>query len=172
MFIRGFKNLMNKTPQKIRALIVGDGEEMAQIKEFANSIGVQYECGEDEQSNSPLIFTSWIKEMDYVMAGVDIIALTSLNEGTPVSLIEAQAAKKAIVSTDVGGVKDTVIPNESAFLVDKEDENQFTLKLLELIKDKNLREMMGKKGQNFVTAKFTYERLANDFRKYYNHLLA
>ena len=172
MFIRGFKNLMNKTPQKIRALIVGDGEEMAQIKEFASSIGVQYECDKRGKSNSPLIFTSWIKEMDYVMAGVDIIALTSLNEGTPVSLIEAQAAKKAIVSTDVGGVKDTVIPNESAFLVDKEDENQFTLKLLELIKDKNLREMMGKKGQNFVTAKFTYERLANDFRKYYNHLLA
>lgn len=59
--------------------------------------------------------------MDEVYAGADIVALTSLNEGTPVSLIEAQAAGKAIVSTNVGGIGDIVIHGQTALVSEAAD---------------------------------------------------
>ena len=55
--------------------------------------------------------------MDYVYAGLDIVALTSKNEGTPVTLIEAQASNKPIVSTNVGGVSDVVEDCKTGFLL-------------------------------------------------------
>ena len=64
-----------------------------------------------------LVFTSWIREIDEVMAGLDIVTLTSFNEGTPVSLLEAQAAGKPIVAINVGGTADTMLDEESGFLL-------------------------------------------------------
>jgi glycosyltransferase involved in cell wall biosynthesis len=66
------------------------------------------------------------KEIDIVLAGSDIIALTSFNEGTPVSLIEAQAANKPIVTTNVGGIENVVLENETALLCDNNDLSQFS----------------------------------------------
>ena len=75
--------------------------------------------------NKELCFTSWQKDIEIVNAGLDIVTLTSLNEGTPVSLIEAQAANKAIVSTNVGGIKDIIHEEETGLLVDKNNYRDF-----------------------------------------------
>lgn len=88
------------------------------MKQYANSIGLAHINGEFRGNNpAPLHFTSWIKNIDWANSGMDIIALTSFNEGTPVSLIEAQASNKPIISTKVGGIKNTVLQNETALLV-------------------------------------------------------
>jgi len=64
---------------------------------------VEVSYSESKKNTTSLItFTSWIKDIDVVNAGLDIITLTSKNEGTPVSLIEAQASSKPIVTTNVG----------------------------------------------------------------------
>ena len=73
------------------------------------------------------------------IAGLDIIALTSLNEGTPVSLIEAQAACIPVITTDVGGVKDIILDGETGFIVPKNSIKKYTEKLLVLIEDENKR---------------------------------
>jgi glycosyltransferase involved in cell wall biosynthesis len=72
-----------------------------------------------------LVFTSWIKEVDIAVAGLDIVVLTSLNEGTPVSLIEAQAGGKPVVSTRVGGVENVVKHEVTGFLCDSGDSRGF-----------------------------------------------
>ena len=77
--------------------------------------------------------------MDTVYAGLDIVGLSSLNEGTPVTLIEAQAAKKPIVSTDVGGIKDIVQHNETALLSQSGDYNQMAENILRLVSDADFR---------------------------------
>ena len=77
-----------------------------------------------------VVFTSWRTDVDTICAGLDIIALTSLNEGTPVSLIEAQAAGKPIVSTRVGGIADVVLEDQTALLSDINDEKLFAENLL------------------------------------------
>ena len=78
---------------------------------------------------------------------MDIICLTSKNEGTPVSLIEAQASGKPVVSTNVGGIENVIIPNKTGLLSQVGDLNQFSNNLTQLIEDKSLRFSMEKFGQ-------------------------
>ena len=118
-----------------------------------------------------LTFTSWIKEADYVNAGMDIIALTSLNEGTPVSLIEAQASSKPIVSTSVGGIEDVVIHNKTALLSGSQDLKAFTDNLLSLVENDSLRKELSLEGWNFVKNKYHYTRLVDDMKQLYYRLL-
>ena len=109
--------------------------------------------------------------MDEVYAGLDIVALTSFNEGTPVTIIEAQAAAKPVVSTDVGGVKDIIQENISGFVTAVDDDDNFTNYLLQLIKDASLRKEMGKAGRANVSTRYSFQRLVSDTKKFYDTLL-
>ncbi|HMG67038.1 MAG TPA: glycosyltransferase family 4 protein, partial [Chitinophagaceae bacterium] len=104
--------------------------------------------------------------------GLDIIALTSLNEGTPVSLIEAQAANKPIVSTRAGGISDVVLENETALLSDVNDSKTFQKNLFSLVENDEIRFSLGKKGANHVQRKFSVERLVGEMADLYTELLA
>jgi glycosyltransferase involved in cell wall biosynthesis len=90
--------------------------------------------------------------VDLINAGSDIIALTSFNEGTPVSLIEAQAANKPIVSTRVGGIEDVVKENETALLSDVNDKKTFFDNLLMLVENDELRSKLGRNSSAWPLA--------------------
>jgi glycosyltransferase involved in cell wall biosynthesis len=122
--------------------------------------------------NVKIVMTSWIKDIAAFNAGMDVICLTSHNEGTPVSLIEAQAAGIPVISTDVGGVRDIVQNGETGFVVPKNDPILFAEKLRSLTEDKNKREIMSQKGWSFVEDKFHYTRLVRNMEEYYSQLLS
>ena len=103
-----------------------------------------------------LILTSWIKEVDCVNAGVDIVTLTSLNEGTPTSLIESQAANKPIVANRVGGVADIVLEGKTALLAERDNLEDFVSKMLQLIEDDDLRSKMSQEGASFAKKRFDF----------------
>jgi glycosyltransferase involved in cell wall biosynthesis len=107
-----------------------------------------------------------------VYAGSDIIALSSLNEGTPVSLVEALASEKPVVSTRVGGVESIVEHGISGFLCDKDDTEAFAQHLATLVNDDTLRMQMGKAGPDHVRTRFSYQRLVRDMQAMYEGLLA
>jgi glycosyltransferase involved in cell wall biosynthesis len=172
LFLEALKEVKNKTTQKIRAFIVGDGQERQRIEKKASELGIDFVDALKSKEKATLTFTSWIKNVDWVNAGADIIALTSLNEGTPVSLIEAQAASKPIVSTSVGGIENIVVEGETALLSDKNDKSQFAQNLLLLVENKELRKKMSEKGKKFVFEHFHYKRLVNDMTQLYHQLLA
>ena len=73
-------------------------------------------------------------------SAVDVMCLTSLNEGTPVSLIEAQASGIPVVTTDVGGVKDIVLEGDTGFVVPLENKEMFANRVLEIANNENKRE--------------------------------
>ena len=171
LFLEGLKIVSEKTSQKIRAFIVGDGENRQIIENKAKQLNIPFVDGTKSNEKALLTFTSWIKEIDNVLSGSDIIALTSFNEGTPVSLIEAQAANKPIVTTNVGGIENVVIPKETAFLCENNNIEQFSNQLLKLTENKQLRSTMAQKGWLHVKEKFHYTRLIYDTEKLYNKLL-
>jgi len=175
LFLNSFKRIKDSTNKKIRAFIIGDGEMKEHLKELSSKLNLDYLNTKGIPQNrekASVTFTSWIKEVDYVLAGLDIVAMTSLNEGTPVSLIEAQAACKAIVTTDVGGVKNVVVPNETALLVPNNDLDAFTQSMKLLIESDDLRNKFAQNSCSQVLKdKFSYERLCNDMRKLYFRLL-
>jgi glycosyltransferase involved in cell wall biosynthesis len=173
LFLEGIDYVMKTTQKKIRAFIIGDGETKKELQEKAKKMGIRFaSIGDNADEAASLIFTSWRSDIDTVNAGLDIIVLTSLNEGTPVSLIEAQAANKPIVSTRVGGIADIVIENETALLSDVGDTAGFQKNLLKLVEDEPLRNCLGKKGADHVQQKFCVERLVKDMKNLYQELLA
>lgn len=170
-FIDAIHQLIQKTNKKVRVFIIGDGEEKENILDYCSQLNIDFIESTKEQGKATITFTSWIKEIDWANAGLDIIALSSLNEGTPVSLIEAQASNKPIVTTNVGGVENVVLTNQTAFIVSPNDLNGFYNGLLKLVEDDELRFKMGREGWNHVREKFHYTRLVNDMQKLYVSLL-
>lgn len=171
MFLKAIREVSQRTDKKIRAFIVGDGEERSNLEQKAKELGLAYANAENANKKALLTFTSWIKNVDVVNAGMDIITLTSKNEGTPVSLIEAQAANKPIVSTNVGGVENIVIPNKTALLCSTDDHVQLIDHLLNIVNNDDLREDMGRDGWEHVKDKFHYSRLVQDMGDLYYSLL-
>lgn len=171
LFLNAAKQILDSTKKKVRFFIIGDGEEKENILSLTRSLNIPFAWFPENQKKEVLTFTSWQKDVDVVNAGSDIIALSSFNEGTPVSLIEAQASNKPIVTTDVGGIRDIVLPNETALISANNDLESFTKNLSTLIEDDSLRQSMGKKGALHVMQKFSYQRLVGDMSTLYNKLL-
>lgn len=168
LFLQSFKKLTQQTNKKVVAVLVGDGDDRTKLENLCSELGLTYGNG---KKKTQVIFTSWIKEIDVALAGLDIVAMTSLNEGTPVSLIEAQAAGKPIVSTNVGGIENVVLPNETALLSESGDADAFAKNLLQLVNDKELRKRFSEKGWAHVKEKFHYSRLVSDMKVLYQRLL-
>ena len=171
LFLEAIDHVVKNSRKKIRAFIVGDGECRAELEQKAASLGISFASAEEPNPNSLLVFTSWREDIDFVNAGLDIVALASLNEGTPVSLVEAQAANKPIVSTRVGGIEDVVVENETALLSEVNDRKAFCENLLKLVENDEFRKCLGTRGMNYVREKFSVERLTKDMSNLYNELL-
>jgi len=171
LFIKAIARAKQQTGKKIRAFIVGDGQSRAQIETLAHQFNLVISPNGSTTLKPDIRFLSWVKNVDYVYAGVDIVALTSLNEGTPVSLIEAQAAGKPIVSTNVGGIKDISLVGESILLADVNNEEVFIQNMIKLINDDELRNKMQGNARDYVLKKFDYNRLVSDVSLLYNDLL-
>lgn len=171
LFFDVAKIVIEKSKKNVRFFVIGDGEEKQNLKDYCRSLNLSFTEWDEKQVLSNIIFTSWIKNIDWANAGLDIITLTSLNEGTPVSLIEAQASNKPIVTTNVGGVKNVTLENKTAYITEVTETNKFADFLLKLIENDNLRISMGSNGWDFVKHKFSYQRLVNDTVNLYQTLL-
>jgi glycosyltransferase involved in cell wall biosynthesis len=150
--------------------IVGDGELRHQVQEYLQQKRIPYNF-EGISGNNRVIFTSWTTDMYKVMNGLDIIVLTSFNEGTPLSIIEAEFFRRPVVSTNVGGVKDTMVDNETGFLVEADDLATFVDKLRLLVENKELREQMGENGYKFASQKFCKKKEIELTKDFYFSLL-
>jgi glycosyltransferase involved in cell wall biosynthesis len=171
LFLKAISYLLKNSQRKIKAFIIGDGDTRKALETEATSLSINFNTEKDVTFTQPLIFTSWRSDIDTINAGLDIVTLTSLNEGTPVSLIEAQASNKPIVSTRVGGISDIVLENKTALLSDINDPDTFCANLLRLVENDSLRTEMAVAGREHVMERFSYRRLMNDMSQLYHELL-
>lgn len=154
--------------KNIRFAIIGDGGSREGIEKKAAALNLSYSYYiTHPKSKTDVVVTSWETEIDQALAGLDIIVLTSNNEGTPVSLIEAQSALKPVVSTNVGGVEDIVIHGETGFITEVGDVQSFARYVNILIEDSTLREKMGRSGYDNVIKRYSKQRLINDMKNLY-----
>ncbi|MCY7376324.1 MAG: glycosyltransferase [Pyrinomonadaceae bacterium] len=155
---------------KLKFIIVGDGHLREMLEAEAETRGVK----------NSVIFLGNRNDADVFYAGLDIIALTSLNEGTPLSLIEAMANEKAVVSTAVGGVIDLlgkVEERQPRFQICERgistasgDAEGFCDGLQYLVNNAERRETIGRRGREFVEANYGKSRLVNDIKNLYRAL--
>ena len=166
-FIDAIQEVLKKSEFPVRAFIVGDGEEKQNIVNYIKNKNLEFSL---DYTPARFQLTSWIKEIDRVNSGMDIICLTSLNEGTPVSLIEAQASGKPIVSTKTGGIENIVLENKTALLSEKNDLQNFSKNLLSLVNDSNKRKLLSKFGLE-KSKDFHYDQLVNNIKNLYENKL-
>lgn len=169
LFIDAIENAAAKSKKKVRAFIIGDGETRQHLENYLIAKKLPFTI---EPSVPKLFcFTSWIKNVDWALAGLDLVALSSKNEGTPVSLIEAQAAGKFIVSTNVGGTSD-ILHKDCGLLCDKDKPEEFISQLLYAVDNFEDLSQKAKNGQQQILQRFSYKRLVNDVEHLYNTLLS
>ena len=171
LFVAAAADVLKRTGQKLRFIVIGDGDMRPALEEQFRSAGIDYAYYPEAPRHAQAICTSWQTEMDVVFSGLDIIALTSHNEGTPVSLIEAQAAGRPVVSTNVGGVADVVQHGGTGFITRPNDVAAFADALLELIESEARRHAFSVAGREAVKIRFSYQRLVRDMDAYYKTLL-
>lgn len=160
----------NSALPKLKFVIIGDGNEREDLEKEADSLGLK----------DKVLFLGNRNDTDIFYAGLDIVALVSLNEGTPLSLIEAMANGKAVISTAVGGVPDLLGDIEAAekgFLVcergvriDESSAEDFYRGLIHLAKNEELREKYALRGKDFTDLRYSKGRLINDIAELYRNL--
>jgi glycosyltransferase involved in cell wall biosynthesis len=155
-----FLRAMAKVPAPALAVVVGDGELRASLEEESAALGLGGRCR----------FVGWQSDMSSFYAAADVVALTSRNEGSPVSIIEAMAAGRAVVCTAVGGVPDVVRPG-TGVLVPSGDEAAFAAAITALIGDPALRAELGAAARRTVHPAYDASRLISDMTRLYESVL-
>lgn len=151
--------------------VIGDGFCKKPMQKEMDSKGITWQEGSNAATQSNVYFTSWVTDIAGALQSLDIVVLTSLNEGTPLTLIEAQLFERPVVSTNVGGVRDTIIDNETGFLINNFSVADFAAKVQLLIHDPVLRAQMGAKGKTFVQQRFSKISEANAIHQLYQDCL-
>jgi len=152
--------LVRSSVQGVHLAVVGDGEIRGELEELATQLGV----------DSAVSFLGYRRDLSAIAAASDVAVLSSDNEGTPVSLIEAGAAGRPAVSTDVGGVAEVVTP-ESGLLVPPEDVRGLAEAITRLAEDAGLRRAMGESARAHVLGRYSVDRLIGDIDALYRTLL-
>lgn len=157
---------------RVRFMIVGDGRLRASLESKARELGLTEDVAFLGTRNDPEDF----------YPALDIVALTSLNEGTPLTLIEAMANQRPVIATAVGGVTDLLGPVisdrdgyaicERGISVKSGDAESFARGLLRLLTDEPLRTRLSAAGKDFVYANYGKARLIRDISNLYERLLA
>jgi glycosyltransferase involved in cell wall biosynthesis len=154
--VRGIAAAASRAPSA-RLMMVGDGEIRADVEVLALSLGISH----------LVRTTGWRHDLPTVYQAIDVGILSSVNEGTPVALIEAMAAARPVVSTRVGGVSDLVKPGLTGLLVEPGDVDGLANGIVRLATDAQLRRQMGDAARADVVVRYGQERLVEETLRLY-----
>lgn len=146
---------------QLRFAIIGDGELRDALEARARELNLF----------PAVVFTGNIRNQFDYLADLEILALTSDNEGTPLTIIEAMACGIPVIATDVGGVRDLLGRDERGLLVGKTDVAGFAGQLAALVGDPARRQALAEKGLQYVRVNHSLERLVGDLDRLYQELL-
>ena len=141
-------------------MMVGDGKLRPQIEEQVEKFKLK----------NKVILTGWRKDVARLIYSFDVLVLTSLFEGLPRVFPQAMCAKKPIVATMVDGAAEVIVDKENGFLLEPKDFNGIALKVIELLKDNQLRIKMGESGFSKVN-EFDQVKMVLDIEKLYEEKL-
>ena len=144
--------IMNKFPH-VTFYWVGDGP-------YAEKVLPELEKFENFKWLGSLNYPKQIREF---LTEVDLYALFTGIDMSPLSLLEAQLMKKPVISTNVGGIPELMIDNETGFLINKGDFSTWIKKIEYLLSNEDKRIMMGEKGRKFTEENFNWDKIVTDF---------
>lgn len=172
LFLQIAEQILQSGIQNIYFFIVGDGDSKKELTSYLNMCKIVFNNNTDEKTSAKIIFTSWIEDMTSVYHGLDMVVLTSLNEGTPLSIIEAQFCGKPIIANNVGGVKDTFENGISGYLIDGTSIGDYVNKINLLANNPELRNTMSQQAIKFASSTFNKQQEVQTVKNIYLQLLS
>lgn len=171
LLLNAFAEAAQSTPQKTMLVVVGDGPLLHTLRTQVEGLGLT-SCYLTYDGQADIFFTGWVKYVEQLLPALDVVVLSSDNEGTPVSLIEAQAAGLPVISTDVGGVRDVILEEISALLVPPRKQAALAKAMTTLLQNPALRLRMANTAREFVARTFSATSLAERTGQLYQKLLS
>ena len=165
---KGFFHLIRAIPHVLRSVpsarfvMVGEGELRDELEREARRLGVA----------DHIRFAGFQKDVPGLLAGFDIFAQPSLWEGLPISLIEALAAGKPIVATDIEGNREIVDPGKTGLIVPPADENALAEALVALALNREFARQLGRNAQTAARERFSETRMVRQTLAAYDRVIA
>jgi glycosyltransferase involved in cell wall biosynthesis len=144
--------------------IIGGGEDTEELKSFVNQLGLKDKVIFHGKVEYGQVITKLFDSDIYVLPSKRV-------EGFPMTLPEAMFASLPVIGTNIGGISDAIEDGKTGFLIEQNAYDMMKEKLLLLIKDKNLREYMGKNGRMKAEKEFSLEVMLNKYEQIFSEVL-
>jgi glycosyltransferase involved in cell wall biosynthesis len=154
--IHAFARVRERVPEAV-LLLIGDGTLRGELERLAGELGLM----------DAVRFLGDRSDVDRLLRGLDIFALSSLSEGYSVALLEACAAGLPIVATDVGGNREIVRDQNNGLLVPAADPDALAAALGRLLQAPELTSTMGRAGRKWVLAEGSLRTMAERYLRLY-----
>jgi glycosyltransferase involved in cell wall biosynthesis len=164
---KGFEYLLRAVRElcvafrELKVVIVGEGPDRKAIEDMIQQCGLQ----------SKVVLAGQHSDMPGVYAAMDIFVLPSLNEGLPMTILEAMAASKPVIATRVGAIPSLIKDGDTGLLVDARDADGLRDAIANLLSDSELCERLGAAGHEWVSQNYTSEVMALKYRQMYEEVL-
>ncbi|MFQ5753883.1 MAG: glycosyltransferase family 4 protein [bacterium] len=142
-------------------LVVGDGPLENELKQMSVRLGV----------SQNVVFLGWQQDITRLLHNIDVFVLPSLWEGLPVSILEAMAAAKPVIATNIKGNNELVVHGETGYLVEPNNPGQIGAHLLKMLNDSDLAKKMGRQGYLRVKTHFELAKTVKQTQALYQSLL-
>jgi len=161
-FLRIARAVAEHMPEA-RFVVVGDGVKRSNLESYAQALGV----------GQVVHFAGVRRDIPQVLAAADVVTLTSDDrvETLPLALLEAMAAARPIVATQVGSLEEMVVEGETGHLIPIDDESSFADALHRVLSDPVRARAMGEAGRRFVLQHFTAEQMVQAHERLFEQLL-
>lgn len=159
MFLRSVERILEQAPNVV-ILIAGDGPERPELEALAAQLGIA----------ERVTFLGWRDDAVELLGAMDVFCMSSRWEGCPMVLLEAMAMRCPVVATDIGGVREIVVPGETGYLVALDDPDAMAQAVLRLLASPDQGERMGAAGRQRVERHFGAEGMLAAYANLYRNL--
>lgn len=150
----------NRRNPRIRGAVVGGGPDLASVRRLC------------DESGSAVVALGPRSDVAELIQAADVVCLTSDAEALPLSILEAMALARPVVTGDVGGVRDAVVEGETGFLIRPDDVSGFEAAFLRLAAAPELVSQLGEAGRRRHQARFTVEQMVSGYLDLFERLTA
>ena len=161
LFLRAGARVLEQLKQA-RLLVVGDGPRREDLVHLADQLGI----------TGRVHFVGNRTDVPHMVALMDVVVLSSICEAFPMAILEAMAAGKPVVATDVGAVSEAVRDGQTGFLVSSGDVDAMAARITALLDDPALARRLGQQGRRLVAEQFSLRRMVERHQRLFLALSA
>jgi len=159
LLLVGFSEVVAQHPHA-RLIFIGEGDQRPRLEALAASLGLSHE----------LIWTGFRQDVPRLLAAMDIYVQPSVNEGLSLSILEAMAAGKAVIATDVGGAQEVLTHKKTGILIPPGSSQVIRAAVVDLLDHPNKLAALAQAAREHVLREFGVDRMVEGYRRIYESL--